>query len=213
MSLRSPTFRVRVFGPYACFTRPELKTERVSYEVMTPSAARGVLEAILWKPAIRWVVERIHVLAPIRFSAVRRNEVNSRLSPGGNIANYFADEDRAQRNTILLTAVDYVIEAHFQMTDRAGGQDNIQKFEEMFARRLTKGQSFHAPYLGCREFAARFEPAPESWDVPPELRGRRDLGIMLLDLDFATSKGARPSPRFFEAVLDHGTIEIPEVQR
>lgn len=209
MSMRSPTFRVRVFGPYACFTRPELKTERVSYEVMTPSAARGVLEAILWKPAIRWVIERIHVLAPIRFTAVRRNEVNSKLSPRGDVGNYFADEDRAQRNTILLTDVDYVIEAHFEMTERAGSEDNVLKFEDMFTRRLAKGQSFHAPYLGCREFAARFERAPDGWQVPEELRERRELGVMLLDLDFGFATDGRPSPRFFAAVLDQGTVEVP----
>lgn len=209
MSLRSPKFRVRIYGPYACFTRPELKTERVSYEVMTPSAARGVLEAILWKPAIRWIIDRIHVLSPIRFAGVKRNEVNSKLSPRGNISNYFADGDRAQRNTVLLTSVDYVIEAHFEMTDRAGADDNVQKFEEMFSRRLARGQAFHAPYLGCREFAARFEPAPEDWPVPEELRERRDLGLMLLDLDFTGS--GPPTPRFFRAIIENGTIDVPGV--
>lgn len=213
MPLRSPTYKVRVHGPYACFTRPELKTERVSYDVMTPSAARGVLDAILWKPALRWVIERIHVLAPIRFTAVRRNEVNSKLSLRGNVSQYFAEEDRAQRNTILLTDVDYVIEAHFLMTDRAGPDDNLQKFEEMFTRRLKKGQSFHAPYLGCREFAARFEPAPERWEVPAELATKRDLGMMLLDLDFAPDGSGGATPRFFPAVLDHGTIVVPEMPR
>jgi CRISPR-associated protein Cas5d len=182
----------------------------VSYEVMTPSAARGILDAILWKPAIRWVIERIHVLAPIRFSAVRRNEVNSKLSPRGDNSHYYADEDRAQRNTILLTDVDYVIEAHLKMTARAGVEDNVQKFEEMFARRLTKGQSFHAPYLGCREFAARFEPAPDHWDVPGELQQKRDLGVMLLDLEFAADQSGRAAPRFFPAVLENGSIVVPE---
>lgn len=211
MSLRSPTYNVRVHGPYACFTRPELKTERVSYEVMTPSAARGVLEAILWKPAIRWSIERIHVLKPIRFTAIRRNEVNSKLSVKGDVGNYFADQDRAQRNTILLTDVDYVISAHFLITERAGPNDNLQKFEEMFIRRVAKGQSFHAPYLGCREFAAHFEPAPEEWGIPDELRGRRDLGLMLLDLDFVPGGSGRATPRFFPAVLDDGVITVPEV--
>jgi CRISPR-associated protein Cas5d len=211
MSLRSPTYKVRIHGPYACFTRPELKTERVSYEVITPSAARGVLEAILWKPAIRWKVEKIHVLAPIRFAAVRRNEVNSKLSSRGDVSNYFANEDRAQRNTILLTNVDYVVEAHFEMTSRAGPDDNIQKFEEMFTRRLSKGQSFHAPYLGCREFAAGFEPAPESWEIPAELQSSVELGLMLHDLDFVPGGNGRATPRFFAAVLDHGTIQVPEV--
>ena len=154
--MRSPTYKVRVRGPYACFTRPELKVERVSYEVMTPSAARGVLDAILWKPAIRWVVERIHVLAPIRFAAVRRNEVNSRLSARGDVARYYADEDRAQRNTILLTDVDYVVEAHFRMTASAGPDDNMQKFEQMFRRRLAKGEA--------KFFArAKSRPALEAW--------------------------------------------------
>jgi CRISPR-associated protein Cas5d len=213
MAMRSPTYRVRVRGPYACFTRPELKVERVSYEVMTPSAARGVLDAILWKPAIQWVVERIHVLAPIRFSAVRRNEVNSRLSARGDVAHYYADEDRAQRNTILLTDVDYVIEAHFRMTTNAGPDDNMQKFEQMFTRRLAKGQSFHAPYLGCREFAARFEPAPDHWEVPRELQERRDLGMMLLDLDFFPDKSGGATPRFFPAVLENGTVVVPEMPR
>ncbi|HYS56166.1 MAG TPA: type I-C CRISPR-associated protein Cas5c [Thermoanaerobaculia bacterium] len=213
MPLRSQSYHVRVRGPYACFTRPELKTERVSYEVMTPSAARGVLEAILWKPAIRWVIERLHVLAPIRFSAVRRNEVNSKLAIRGDVANYFADEDRAQRNTILLTDVDYVIDAHFVMTDRAGPDDKMQKFEEMFSRRLEKGQSFHAPYLGCREFAARFETAPEQWEIPKELQERRELGLMLLDLDFAPDRSGRATPRFFAAVIENGAIDVPEVHR
>ncbi len=210
MSIRSRIWKVRMFGPYACFTRPELKTERVSYEVMTPSAARGVLEAILWKPAITWTIERIHVLAPIRFTAVRRNEVNSKLAVRGDVANYYADEDRAQRNSIVLTNVDYVVEAHFNMTDRAGPEDNLAKFEDMFSRRLSKGQSFHAPYLGCREFAARFEPAPDTWHVPEELRGRRELGLMLHDLDFAADRSGRATPRFFPAVLDRGTLEISE---
>jgi CRISPR-associated protein Cas5d len=179
---------------------------------MTPSAARGVLEAILWKPAIRWIVERIHVLKPIRFSAVRRNEVNSKLSVRGDVANYFADEDRAQRNTVLLTDVDYVIEAHFVMTGRAGAEDNLHKFEEMFTRRLSKGQAFHAPYLGCREFAARFEPAPERWEAPEELSGRHELGLMLLDLDFVAGGNGRATPRFFSAVLENGTVQVPEMR-
>lgn len=213
MSLRSPTYKVRINGPYACFTRPELKTERVSYEVITPSAARGVLEAILWKPAIRWAISKIHVLRPIRFQAVRRNEVNSKLSARGNIRNYFADEDRAQRNTILLTDVDYVVEAHIEMTLRAGADDNLQKFEEMFTRRLSKGQTFHAPYLGCREFSARFEAAPAKWSTPDELQTRRELGLMLLDLDFAADGSGAATPHFFSAVLDHGVIEVPEVPR
>src|SRR5437867_4763113 len=136
MSIRSRTWKVRMFARYACFTRPELKTERVSYEMITPSAARGILEAILWKPAIRWHVERIHVLAPIRFDAIKRNEVSEKLKIGGNVGAFFADEKREQRNSLLLRDVDYVLEAHFRMTPEAGPDDNLRKFEEMFGRRL-----------------------------------------------------------------------------
>ncbi|MEX1244297.1 MAG: type I-C CRISPR-associated protein Cas5c [Thermoanaerobaculia bacterium] len=209
MSERSPTFKVRARGPYACFTRPELKAERVSYEVMTPSAARGLLEAVLWKPAIRWSVERIHVLAPIRFEGVRRNEVSSKASIGGALGQYFADEDRQQRNTVLLKDVDYVIEAHFEMTGSAGAEDNVRKFVEMFERRLARGQCFHTPYLGCREFVARVEPAPERWDVPETLREKRDLGLMLHDLRFGADGSSKPV--FFRAVMARGRVNIPEV--
>jgi CRISPR-associated protein Cas5d len=206
---RSPTFRVRVRGPYACFTRPEFKTERVSYEVMTPSAARGVLEAVLWKPAIRWRIERIHVLAPIRFQSVRRNEVNSKASFRADVAQYFADEDRAQRNSLVLRDVDYVIEAHLTLTERAGSGDSLRKFVEMFERRLSKGKCFHTPYLGCREFAADFMLAPGSWAVPPGLQGERDLGHMLLDLRFEGD--GPPKPAFFPAMLRGGVLEVPEI--
>jgi CRISPR-associated protein Cas5d len=211
--LRSKVFKVRIHGPEACFTRPEMKAERVSYEVITPSAARGVLEAILWKPAICWIIERIHVLNPIRFRAIRRNEVNSKASVRGELSRYFADEDRAQRNSILLTNVDYIVEAHFELTPRAGDGDNVLKFEEMFARRLEKGQSFHQPYLGCREFAAQFEPAPPAWAVDASLQHYRPLGMMLHDLDFSGGDSGKATPRFFAAVLDHGVIEVPEMGR
>ena len=209
--MRSKRFKIRIHGPEACFTRPEMKAERVSYEVMTPSAARGVLDAILWKPALCWVIEMIHVLNPIRFRAIRRNEVNSKASVRGELSHYFADEDRAQRNTILLTNVDYVVEAHFVLTSRAGEGDNFAKFEEMFTRRLARGQSFHQPYLGCREFAARFEPAPSTWAIDESLRQYRPLGMMLHDLDFVPDGMGKASPRFFSAVLDHGVIEVPEM--
>jgi CRISPR-associated protein Cas5d len=211
MKEKSPTFRVRVRGPYACFTRPEFKTERVSYEVMTPSAARGVLEAILWKPAIRWHIERIHVLAPIRFQTVRRNEVNSKASVKGDVRRYFAGEDRAQRNTLMLRDVDYVIEANFTMTNLAGSADSVRKFVEMFERRLEKGQCFHTPYLGCREFAAQFARAPETWAVPAELKGDRDLGHVLLDLQFQPQ--STPNPVFFPARLRAGVLDVPEMPR
>lgn len=211
MNGRSPTFRVRAYGRYACFTRPELRADRVSYEVMTPSAARGILEAILWKPAIQWRVERIHVLSPIRFEAVRRNEVSAKTPIQGDVGSFFADERRVQRNTLLLRDVDYVIEAHFQMTEKAAEDDNLRKFIEMFERRLEKGQCFHSPYLGCREFAAHVEPAPQACAVPPSLNERRELGMMLHDLEFKPDGSG--TPYFFNAVLDRGSLEIPWVAR
>jgi len=179
---------------------------------MTPSAARGILEAILWKPAIRWHVERIHVLAPIRFGAVKRNEVSEKLKIGGAVDSFFVEENREQRNSLLLREVDYIIEAHLRLTSSAGPDDNLKKFEEIFHRRLERGQCFHSPYLGCREFAADFVPAPSTWSCPDELRGIKDLGLILLDLVFPDPEGREPArPRFFPARLVDGRMEVPEV--
>lgn len=209
MPEQSPTFRVRARGPMACFTRPELKVERVSYEVMTPSAARGVIEAILWKPAIRWHIERIHVLNAIKFGQLRRNEVNGRLSERGDHATYCADEDRAQRNTLYLADVDYVIETHFEMTEKAGPTDNATKFAEMFRRRLEKGQHFHQPYLGCREFEAIVTPAPDPLPATDQsLKGIRPLGLILHDVEFGPTNKAR----FFEARLIEGVMDVPRFE-
>jgi CRISPR-associated protein Cas5d len=203
--MHSRPFEVRARGPLACFTRPEMKAERVSYEVMTPSAARGLLEAVLWKPAIRWHVQSIAVLAPIRWQSFRRNEVNDRASP--KILDFFADERRAQRNTVALRDVDYVITASFALTDKAGPADNMAKFEDMFERRLRKGQSFQQPYLGCRELAAEVEPAPEHY-VPIDEGADRPLGLMLYDfLHNPEGQGARPL--FFEARLKRGVLDVP----
>ncbi len=212
MPLRSPTLHLRARGPLACFTRPELKVERVSYPVMTPSAARGLLEAVLWKPAIRWRVERIHVLKPIRFISFRRNEVSHRavapasavVRDGGNVLPYFADDDRAQRNTLALRDVDYLIEARFEMTERAGPLDNLTKFVEIFERRVAKGQCFHQPYLGCRELAAEILPAE---DPLPAEDITQDLGLMLWDVEYAPK---RNRPLFFHARLEHGVLDVPE---
>ncbi|MCP3105467.1 type I-C CRISPR-associated protein Cas5c [Myxococcus sp. K15C18031901] len=201
----SKRMRVRARGPVACFTRPEMKAERVSYEVMTPSAARGVLEAILWKPAIRWQVHEIALLAPVRWTSFRRNEVNSRAVVGK--FDYVADEDRAQRNTVALREVDYVITASFSMVPgKAGPEDNVRKFEEMFERRLERGQFFQAPYLGCREFAARVEPLTE--DLAPVATEHRPLGLMFFDFEFSESDGA-VRPLFFEANLERGVLQVP----
>lgn len=208
----SPTLRLRARGPLACFTRPELKVERVSYPVITPSAARGLIEAVLWKPAILWCVERIHVLRDIHFTSFRRNEVNSKAIPpsaktvkdGGPVPLYFADEDRAQRNTVALRDVDYVVEAHFTLTDKTGPDDNMTKFVEMFQRRVEKGQHFHQPYFGCREFVAEVLTAE---DAPSPISENRDLGLMLWDIIYGPDQNR---PVFFEADLKNGVLEVPE---
>jgi CRISPR-associated protein Cas5d len=209
----STIYRVRIRGELACFTRPEFKTERVSYEVITPSAARGVLEAILWKPAIQWQIRRILLLKPPRYAQFKRNEVTKRtsvtnvqraLSNGGPL-DYFADEDRAQRNTVALRDVDYGIEAEFRMPARQGPEDNPRKFDEMFRRRLEKGQFYMQPYLGCREFPAIVE--TYTGDPPPLQGETRDLGYMLHDLRYG-QKGNEPV--FFEARIERGVIDVPE---
>lgn len=203
--------RVRARGPLAVFTEPAFKVERVSYPVMTPSAARGLLEAILWKPAFRWRVRRILVLNRIQFTGFRRNEVNSKartpslatLERGGEYPAFFADDDRAQRNTVALRDVDYVIEAGIELTDRAGAEDNVRKFVEMFQRRVEKGQRFHQPYLGCREFPADVLPAD---DAPPPIPETRELGRMLWDIVYSPS-GNRAV--FFDARLEYGVVTVP----
>ncbi|RKH15206.1 type I-C CRISPR-associated protein Cas5 [Corallococcus sp. CA053C] len=200
----SRAFRLRARGPVACFSRPEMKVERVSYEVMTPSAARGLLESVLWKPAIRWRVHEITVLAPIAWTSFRRNEVKQRMSEG---VTFFADDPdrRAQRNTVALRDVDYVVSASFRMTEKAGPEDSVRKFEEMFQRRLEKGQTFQAPYFGCREFVAAVEPAPEEVrPFQPEVD--RPLGLMFYDFDYREDGVV---PLFFEARLAGGRLVVP----
>ncbi len=208
----SPTLKLRARGPLACFTRPEFKVERFSYQVMTPSAARGLIEAVLWKPAIAWRIERIIVLKEIKFTAFRRNEVNSKaakpssaiIANGGPPPVFFADEDRAQRNTVALSDVDYVIETHFVMTSKVGSGDNINKFVDMFTRRVARGQHFHQPYFGCREFVADILPAD---DYPRPIGETKDLGLMLWDIDFGPKSNV---PIFFPAKLDQGVMEVPQ---
>ena len=224
---------LRVSGRYACFTRPEMKVERVSYDVMTPSAARGILEAIYWKPAIRWVVERIHVLAPIRFTNIRRNElgvsgsagvkvpigtVKRAMNDGTSPVEVVIEEDRQQRASLILKDVDYVIEASFRLTDRvknpdAAGDaepndDKPAKHLEIFTRRAKQGQCFHQPYFGTREFPVDF-----SWiekdEIPPsplsDNDANRELGWMLHDIDFENDM----TPRFFRAQLENGVLHVP----
>ena len=208
--------KLRVWGDYALFTRPEMKVERVSYDVMTPSAARGILEAIYWKPAIRWIIDRIHVLKPIRFENIRRNEVGAKASvpskahlKGESLApfNICVDElkpdgkpkYRQQRASMVLRDVEYVIEAHFEFASKE--DQNEGKHLDMFKRRAVKGQCFHRPYFGCREFPVSFE-----WcdDIPiSPLKDNQDLGFMLHDIDFANNM----TPRFFRAVMGNGIID------
>lgn len=206
---------VEVWGDYALFSRPEMKTERVSYDVMTPSAARGLLEAIMWHPGMKWVVDRIHVCAPIRFTNIRRNEVkdtvNARnakavMERGGEL--YLATPSSIQqRAAMVLRDVHYVIDAHFDMTMRASPTDNPGKFQEMTQRRLEKGQFYHQPCFGVREFPASFKLCESPPPCPEELKGERDLGWMLLDLDY--SDPANITPHFFRAVLHDGILEVP----
>lgn len=210
--------KLHIWGERALFTRPEMKVERVSYDAITPSAARGILEAIHWKPAIRWVVDSIQVLKPIRFESIRRNEVGGKLSASNigkamkagrtdGLVNYVED-DRQQRAATVLRDVAYVIGAHFELTDKAGADDNEGKHLDQFNRRARRGQCFHAPCLGTREFPASFAlieddsvaPAPD-----PALLGERDLGWMLHDIDFADGM----TPRFFRARMVDGLIEVP----
>lgn len=206
---------VEVWGDYALFSRPEMKTERVSYDVMTPSAARGLLEAVIWHPGMKWVVDRIHVCAPIRFTNIRRNEVkdtvNARnakavMERGGEL--YLATPSSIQqRAAMVLRDVHYVIDAHFDMTMRASPTDNPGKFQEMTRRRLEKGQFYHQPCFGVREFPASFKLCESPPPCPEELKGERDLGWMLLDLDY--SDPANITPHFFRAVLHDGILEVP----
>lgn len=218
--------RLKVSGDRACFTRPEMKVERVSYDVMTPSAARGILEAIHWKPAILWVIDEIRVLKPIRFQSIRRNEVGHK-APSGKIKTamnrgtledqqLLVDEDRQQRAATVLVDVEYVISAHFERTARAGDDDSEGKHLDIFNRRAARGQCFHQPCLGTREFPATFELLPPDGPLPvaePDARtadlgfGRpRDLGFMLFDIEHAAP--GRPS-LFFRAELHDGVMTVP----
>ena len=208
---------LEIAGELACFTRPEMKVERVSYDVITPSAARSVFEAILWKPAIRWHVRRIEVLKPVRFMNLRRNEVGSKVS-AGNVAKamngsdidlaIYADDssERAQRASLLLRDVAYRIHADLEV--RADRQDPMppQKHHAMFERRATNGQWVNQPYLGCREFAARVRLVTDPASEPAPISDTRDLGWMLHDLDF--SDPADPQPAFFRAQMNAGVIEV-----
>jgi len=229
--------RLEVWGDYASFNRPEMKVERVSYDVMTPSAARGILEAIYWKPQMRWVVDRIRVLAPIRFTHVRRNEISETI-PAGNVRKAMrsgrgslgiaVEEKRQQRAARILRDVRYGIEAHVEVLDPTESDGTVldhpeAKHLEAFKRRASRGQCFHHPYLGCREFPAHFRLLPDGEEFPPcpeELHGERDLGFMLWDIVFEedpqgpiveSNRGRRlrAHPRFFRATMRDGVVDVP----
>lgn len=211
--------RLHVWGERACFTRPEMKVERVSYDVITPSAARGILEAIHWKPAIRWHIDRIHVLKPIRFQSFRRNEVGTKASAATARSamtrgtteglGILVDENRQQRAALVLIDVAYVIEAHFTLTGKFGPEDTPAKHISMFNRRAEQGQCFHRPCLGTREFDAEFALIPDGAPLPvcelAQDNRNADFGWMLHDIDFSRSNESR----FFRANMEGGVIEVP----
>lgn len=209
--------QLEVWGDYALFSRPELKVERVSYDVPTPSAARGIVEAVYYHPGLQWHIDRIYVLNPIRFVSVRRNEVTSKISArnmrqamqGGNQALYMAaPQEIVQRASLLLQDVHYVIEAHFEMTPKASPSDNPGKFQDIVTRRMEKGQCFHTPYFGCREFPVRFG----RWGGGPikTIDETRDLGLMLYDFDYTDPKNITPT--YFRAKLENGVLDTRDCE-
>lgn len=226
---------VEVWGSYACFSRLEMKTERVTYDVITPSAARGFLEAIYWHPGLNWVVDKIYVMAPIQFkkhdmentagietadikmTSIKRNEVKSKIlasnvktimAKGEGSLYLNAAADRNQRSSLVLQNVHYVIEAHFDMTSRASPGDNPGKFQDIIKRRLRKGQCYHQPYLGCREFPAYFR----EWEggVIPTIPLTKDFGYMLHSIDYDNPTGIRP--RFFRAQMKEGVLDLKDCE-
>jgi CRISPR-associated protein Cas5d len=203
---------IRVWGDFACFTRPEMKVERVSYPVMTPSAARGVLEAIFWKPEFRWCITAIWVLKPICYFSILRNEINHRQSERsaagwqGEGGGYDASDrnNRAQRHTLGLRDVAYLIEGHVDLKPHADADP--AKYRDQFRRRVRDGRCFATPFLGCREFSAGFA-EPDGAEQPINVTD--NLGRMLLDLDYAPDRSGRGIPRFFDAHLERGVLRVP----
>ena len=212
--------KVNVCGDYALFSRPELKVERYSYDIITPSAARGILEAIYWHPGMRWIIDKIYVKNPIQFTSVRRNEVKSKILASNVLQAYngadktlyiSTKEDIVQRASQLLCNVSYTIEAHFEMTEKANASDNPGKFKDIIMRRLRKGECFHAPYFGCREFPVNFALCEEeeihtAYDVVAE----KDLGIMLFDMDYSDPENIKPM--FFRAVMRYGVVDLRDCE-
>jgi CRISPR-associated protein Cas5d len=224
------SFCLEVWGDYACFTRPEMKVERVSYDVITPSATRGIFEAIFWKPAVRWLVKKVEVLAPVRWISVRRNEVGCVMNPRVN--GIYVEDHRQQRAGLFLRDVRYRLHAELDfIPPRLRGKtsnpvpdwledvwereelrkhENPAKYNAIFERRARKGQCFHRPYLGCREFSCHFRlvesPEEAATQLPP-IPDSRDLGFMLYDIDFSAPDS--PQPAFFRAKMETGVVNVP----
>ena len=209
--------QLEVWGPYALFSRPELKVEKVSYDVPTPSAARGIVEAVYFHPGLRWHIDRIYVLNPISFTSIRRNEVLSKISArnvrqaaqGGRQELYLAaPQEIVQRSSLLLQDVHYVIEAHFEMTSKAAPSDNPGKFQDIVTRRMEKGQCYTTPYLGCREFSA----SCRRWAGGPikTIHETRDLGLMLYDFDYTDPQNITPT--YFRAKLENGILNVRDCE-
>ena len=209
--------QLEVWGPYALFSRPELKVEKVSYDVPTPSAARGIVEAVYFHPGLRWHIDRIYVLNPISFTSIRRNEVLIKISArnvrqaaqGGRQELYLAaPQEIVQRSSLLLQDVHYVIEAHFEMTSKAAPSDNPGKFQDIVTRRMEKGQCYTTPYLGCREFSASFR----RWAGGPikTIKETRDLGLMLYDFDYTDPQNITPT--YFRAKLENGILNVRDCE-
>ena len=209
--------QLEVWGPYALFSRPELKVEKVSYDVPTPSAARGIVEAVYFHPGLRWHIDRIYVLNPISFTSIRRNEVLSKISArnvrqaaqGGRQELYLAaPQEIVQRSSLLLQDVHYVIEAHFEMTSKAAPSDNPGKFQDIVTRRMEKGQCYTTPYLGCREFSDSFR----RWAGGPikTIHETRDLGLMLYDFDYTDPQNITPT--YFRAKLENGILNVRDCE-
>ena len=212
--------RVKVWGDYALFTRPEMKVERCSYDIMTPSAARGIMEAIYWHPGMCWKIDRIHIMKPIQFTSIRRNEVKSKVSANNVLSVYngakkelfiSSKEEIVQRASLLLKDVEYIIDAHFEMTDKANDSDNPGKFKDIIMRRLKRGECYHTPYFGCREFPVNFclceeEEVHSAYEVVEE----KDLGFMLYDMDYSEPENIQPM--FFRAVMRRGVVDLRDCE-
>ena len=210
--------KVKVWGEYALFSRPEMKVERCSYDVITPSAARGILEAIYWHPGMKWVIDKIYVQKPVQFTSIRRNEVKSKISSNNVLPVYNgADKplyistksDIVQRASLLLRDVSYVIEAHFEMTEKAVESDNSGKFKDIIMRRLKRGECYHTPYFGCREFPANFCLCEDD-KIETAYSGEKDLGFMLYDMDFSDLDNIQPM--FFRALMKDGVINLRDCE-